>query len=304
MSKRKHTNSIVANSTPSLAKKQRTVSKEDAVEIIAKEIPEGLNASESITDLTGNALHFFNLATTYYKLGQYQKAIILYLKSVSCDNSLDNISKLDSRLTNIVPSVLEKKQLIVKLIIPLNKALIQKNTVVEKAKLNIADTFVEYTKLTLVGGKALIERAIKLYYEVATDQALQKVCVLALNELFSETEQANLCYTVGNQYALRGNYTQAVKMYEESIKLNPEFLDVYVQAKIVSTELGQGGAAKEYHIKASKFFESVSQKLHEAILEYGHCLQPTIPKIQSYLFDHSEIEMSGADTMLDAIDGI
>ena len=156
-----------------------------------------------------NAVYFNQLGDAYLRSGQYEEAIAPYFKSVYYSKGLDNMSKF----TNLIPinfTVLEKQKIITKLIIPLNKVFIQNGKAAEQAKLNIADAFVKYTELTLVGGKELIEKeliekAIKLYFEVATDEALNKACSLAGNERFAEKEKADIYYHLANQYALKGN---------------------------------------------------------------------------------------------------
>jgi len=250
-----------------------------------------------------NVEYFHNLGCAYLKLGQYKSAIEPIFKEVYFSKELSKIIFV-KKLIYSASTNSEKQKIIKDLIIPLNKALIKNGMAAETAKMNMADALVTYTELTLVGAKRPIEKAIELYFEINTERAIKKACSLAKEDRFIRKEKADILYQIGNQYALKGLYTEALANYQESIKLNQEFLDVYVQANIVCTEIGEVDQAKEYHIAASRFFKSAKQGLTESILVFDSGLKDMLPIIEGYLFDPSQTEMSGTDSMMDALSGL
>jgi tetratricopeptide (TPR) repeat protein len=90
-------------------------------------------------------------------------------------------------------------------------------SLVEKAKTNIADAMVKYTTTTPVGKSAFLDKALKLYLEIGTEQALDKVCEIAKNNNFPPEKQAEMLYAVGNVYSSKGIYVKALIEYKKSI---------------------------------------------------------------------------------------
>ena len=230
---------------------------------------------------------WYDYGGTYARAGQYKKAFKYLFEDVETrirgdddvddagpDSYLEGAGIFDLSLSEISISIEEKLNLVIKLIILLNKALIAKGIGKEWANVNIADALVEYTECTGVGKEKLIKEAVDLYY------------------------------IVGNQYMFKKDYAKALELYNKAIKLNPKFLDLYVQAETVCTKTGQVAEAEKHHIKASELFEPTSKEVHRILLEINSQLKPMIPSILDYLFNPTETEMSGADSIMAAIDDL
>jgi len=153
----------------------------------------------STVNLKGNLTESFtpNLATIS---GDTFAQVLV--NSINKDN-LKLIGKLEENLNFLD---LEKLNLISDLIIPFNTKLIEKNIMVDANKVYLADAIVEYTKLTKVRERDLIKRAVKFYYEVATDEALKKGELLIENYDFRKEEKAYIYYQAGSHYALKDNH--------------------------------------------------------------------------------------------------
>ena len=130
-------------------------------------------------------------------------------------------------------------------------------SLVEKAKTNIADAMVKYTTTTPAEKTDFLDKALKLYLEIGTEETLNKVCEISKNNNFSPEKQAEMLYTVGNVYSSKGIYIIALIEYKKSIALNPKFLDSYIQAKAACIALGQNEEAELYNkAQADGFFEN------------------------------------------------
>jgi len=88
------------------------------------------------------------------------------------------------------------------------------------------------------------------------------------------------------------------------MELNPRFLDVYIQAEIACTELGQVVEAQAYHVKASSFFESASEELRGSVPNSVSEITDLTNIIEAYLFNPSGTEITGAETILTMIGDI
>ena len=218
---------------------------------------------KTATDLDKtNGLYFNNLGITHFKLGEFQEAVAPYKKAAE----LAPTSPLPT-IALITPShsAKEVREIITKVIIPVNKfiidsstdkSLVKKKLLVEKAKTNIADALVKYTTTTSVGKSTFLDIALKLYLKIGTEETLDKVCEIPKNNNFSPEKQAEMFYAVGNVYSSKGIYIKALIEYKKSIELNPKFLDSYIQAKAACIALGQNEEAQLYKDKADKFFEN------------------------------------------------
>ena len=129
-------------------------------------------------------------------------------------------------------------------------------SLVEKAKTNVADAMVKYTTTTPAEKTDFLDKALKLYLEIGTEETLDKVCEISKNNNFSPEKQAEMLYAVGNVYSSKGIYIKALIEYKKSIELNPKFLDSYIQAKAACIALGQNEEAQLYKDIADKFFEN------------------------------------------------
>lgn len=236
---------------------------------------------------------FYKLGICYIKLDRYDLIIEHLLKAVD----LGNINIIN-QMNELALHASNKLKIISHIIMPLNKTYIECGIEVEKAKVNMADAYLKYAELTMVRKKAHIDKAIKLYCEVDTEETLNKACSLVKSGLLTEKEKADVSYQMGNHYILKGNYAKALEMYKESIKLNPKFLDVYVQAETACTELNKKEDAEGFHYQASAYFESIACTLAKIVPKSDSEAKPILPIIQSYLFNTIETEMSGADSML------
>lgn len=58
-------------------------------------------------------------------------------------------------------------------------------------------------------------------------------------------------------------YDKSLEYYKEAIKLDPRFVDAYIQAGIAAMELGQVAEATSYHYKASQFSAGIHNQLHD-----------------------------------------
>ena len=219
----------------------------------------------------------------YIKLDRYDLIIEHLLEAVDLGNItiINKMNALSSYASN-------KLKIISHIIMPLNKKFIERGIDVEKAKINMADAYLKYAELTMVRKKAHIDKAIKLYCEVDTEETLNKACSLVKSGLLTEKEKADVSYQMGNHYILKGNYAKALEMYKESIKLNPKFLDVYVQAETACTELNKKEDAEGFHYQASAYFESIACTLAKIVPKSDSEAKPILPIIQSYLFNTIE----------------
>ena len=203
-----------------------------------------------------NGLYFNNLGMTHFKLGEFQEAVAPYKKAAELapTRPLPTIA-----LITPSHSAKEVQEIITKVIIPVNKFIIDSSTyklLVEKAKTNIADALVKYTTTTSVGKSTFLDTALKLYLKIGTEETLDKVSEISTNNNFSSEKQAEIYYSVGNKYFSQKDYNKALIKYQASIKLNPKFLDSYIQAKAACIALGQNEEAQSYKTQADGFFEN------------------------------------------------
>ena len=202
------------------------------------------------------AIYFYNLGNTHLKLGQFEEALAAHKKAAELDptNALLTVAFISQS-----HSIKDVQEIITKVIIPVNKLIIDSSTdksLIEKAKTNIADAMVKYTTTTQVGKNTFLDKALKLYLEIGTEEALDKVCEISKNNNFSSEKQAEMLYAVGNVYSSKGIHVKALVEYKKSIALNPKFLDSYVQAKAACIALGQNEEAQSYKTQADGFFEN------------------------------------------------
>ena len=204
-----------------------------------------------------NGLYFNNLGITHFKLGEFQEAVAPYKKAAELapTRPLPTIA-----LITPSHSTQQVQEIITKVIIPVNKFIIDSSTyklLVEKAKTNIADALVKYTTTTSVGKSTFLDKALKLYLKIGTEETLDKVCEISKNNNFSPEKQAEMLCAVGNVYSSKGIYVKALVEYKKSIALNPKFLGSYIQAKAACIELGQNEEAELYNkTQADGFFEN------------------------------------------------
>ena len=221
------------------------------------QLQKAVAAHKEATELAPTkAIAFYCLGAAHFKLGQFQESLAPFKTAIELDPTRPLLT-----IAVITPShsTQEVREIITKVIIPGNKFIIDSSTdksLVEKAKTNSADAMVKYTTTTPVGKSTFLNKALKLYLEIGTEEALDKVCVISKNNNFSPEKQAETLYTVGNMYSSKGIYVKALVAYQKSIELNPKFLDSYIQAKAACIALGQNEEAQQYKDIADKFFEN------------------------------------------------
>ena len=190
---------------------------------------------------------FYHLGKVHAQLGQFQESLAPFKTAIELDPTSPLLT-----IAVITPShsTQEVREIITKVIIPGNKFIIDSSTdksLVEKAKTNSADAMVKYTTTTPVGKSTFLDKALKLYLKIGTEETLDKVCEISKNNNFSPEKQAEMLYTVGNMYSSKGIYVKALVAYQKSIALNPKFLESYIQAKAACIALGQNEEAELYN---------------------------------------------------------
>ena len=212
------------------------------------QLQKAVAAHKEATELAPTkAIAFYCLGAAHFKLGQFQESLAPFKTAIELDPTSPLLT-----IAVITPShsTQEVREIITKVIIPGNKFIIDSSTdksLVEKAKTNSADAMVKYTTTTPVGKSTFLDKALKLYLKIGTEETLDKVCEISKNNNFSPEKQAEMLYTVGNMYSSKGIYVKALVAYQKSIALNPKFLESYIQAKAACIALGQNEEAELYN---------------------------------------------------------
>ena len=152
----------------------------------------------------------------------------------------------------------------------------------------MANALVELANLTPIDqDHQNITQALELYWSISelpewrdchnNRDSLRKILekIIKLDPDNSYGFKAKAAYEAGNLYLDHtSNYSKAslsynlimhkaLNYYKEVIKLNPEFVDAYVQAGIAANELGQVALADEYQSIVKQHFRAMYDQLQD-----------------------------------------
>ncbi len=208
-----------------------------------------------------NTRYHEHAALAYLKLGNYKKATELFKISINLGTPSffyqQFLNGNDEHDTDIITNFL----------MPICDNIIENNNEVKAIKCaknllaGLLVVLVECTKLTQINKDHNIKKALELYSSIDDASNIEKIIKLDPDNIYGF--KAKACYEAGNFYLLYPLYNDALNHYKEVIKLNPEFVDAYVQAGIAANALGQVELAEEYQSIVRQHFRATYDQLQD-----------------------------------------